>query len=91
VQTCWQDLRFAARMLRTKPGFTAVAILALALGISTSTAVFSIVDAVLLRDLPYKNGTRLAAVWCTEIGQPGTKIFASYRDWQARRRTNRSG
>jgi predicted permease len=81
VETCWQDLRFAARMLRKNPGFTAVAILTLALGISTSTAVFSIVDAVLLRDLPYKDGTRLAAVWCTEIGQPGTKIFASYRDF----------
>jgi predicted permease len=82
VETCWQDLRFAARMLRKNPGFTAVAILTLALGIGTSTAVFSIVDAVLLRDLPYKDGTRLAAVWCTEIGQPGTKIFASYRDFE---------
>ena len=82
VETGWQDLRFAARMLRKNPGFTAVAILSLALGISTSTAVFSIVDAVLLRGLPYKDGTRLAAVWCTEIGQPGTKIFASYRDFE---------
>src|SRR5437868_3417893 len=63
VETFWQDLRFAARMLRKSPGFTAVAILTLALGISTSTAVFSIVDAVLLRGLPYKYGTRLAAVW----------------------------
>jgi predicted permease len=90
VETFWQDLRFAARMLRKSPGFTAVAILTLALGISTSTAVFSIVDAVLLRGLPYKDGTRLAAVWCTEIGQPGTKIFASYKDFEEFRDHSRS-
>lgn len=90
VETGWQDLRFAARILGKNPGFTAVAILTLALGISTSTAVFSIVDAVLLRGLPYKDGTRLAAVWCTEIGQPGTKIFASYRDFEEFAHHNRS-
>src|SRR2546423_1896304 len=69
-------------MLRERPGFTAVGSVALALGIAGSAAIFSIVDAVLLRPLPYKGAERLVAVWCTELGQPGTKIFAPYRDFQ---------
>jgi hypothetical protein len=81
VETCWQDLRFGFRTLRKNPGFTYIAVLALAIG--ANTAVFSIVDAVLLRALPYKNAKRLVAVWCSEIGQPGTKIFASYSDFEA--------
>lgn len=77
-----QDLRFGLRMLRKSPRFTAGVALTLALGIGATTAVFSIVDAVLLRSLPYKSGDRLVAVWCTELGQPGTKIFAPYRDFE---------
>ena len=82
VENLFQDLRFALRILHKSPRFTATAVLTLALGIGAATAVFSIVDAVLLRPLPYKGGARLVAVWCTELGQPGTKIFAPYRDFE---------
>jgi predicted permease len=88
LETIWQDLRYGVRVLLKSPIFTLVAVLSLALGIGANTAIFSVVNGLLLRPLPYPDPERIVQVWHTPPQEsfPGMNKFsvspANYLDWK---------
>src|SRR5207248_9424987 len=82
----WQDVRYALRALKRSPGFTAIAVLALAIGIGANTAIFSLFDAVRMRALPYPEADRLVVLWGNVMRAKVERRGASYpdfADWRA--------
>lgn len=83
MHTYWQDLRYGARMLLRNPAVSVVAVVTLALGIGANTATFSIVNAVMLRPLPYQNPDRLVSLW-TNVPEHGRRPITpgNFVDWK---------
>jgi putative ABC transport system permease protein len=85
MEALWQDLRYGARMLRRNPGFAAVAILTLAIGIGANVMIFSVVNGVLLRPLSFPESQRIVTVWETDANRGivhGTASAAELLDWR---------
>src|SRR5437016_4374944 len=89
TETIWQDLRYALRSIRRIPAFAAAAALTLALGIGANTAIFTIIERVLLRPLPYRDPTRLVEIWNTypPMIPQGPNSAGDFRDFQQRAHT----
>jgi putative ABC transport system permease protein len=78
----WRDIRYGLRLFWKSPGFTSVSLIALALGIGATTAIFSLLYSVLLAPLPYVDGDRIMMVWSQQKGQRDNVSAADYLDWQ---------
>ncbi len=90
LETMWQDLRYGARVLLKNPGFTLIAVVTLSLGIGANTAIFSVVNAVLLRPLPFENPDQLVMIWQTNPERGILQDLVSspnLHDWQQQSRT----
>lgn len=88
IETTWQDLRFGSRTLRRNPGFAAIAVITLALGIGANAAVFSVVNAVLLRPLPWSEPDRTVMIWSRWISFDKTWVASGeVVDYRKRSRT----
>jgi predicted permease len=81
LETTWQDLRFSLRVLLKKPAFTAIAVLTLALGIGANTAIFSVVNSLLLRPLPFSDPDSLVQIWESNVRRGRSEMPASYPDF----------
>src|ERR1044072_4633330 len=83
MRTLWEDVRYGARVMRATPGCPRVSVVALALGVGANTAIFSVVNAVLLRPLQYPNAGRVVAI--QELNEEGRRVQvtpANFLDWR---------
>jgi hypothetical protein len=89
MEQVWSDVGFATRLLVKSPGFTCVAVVSLALGIGANTAIFSLVDALLLRPLPGRDPARLATVYTSDFSGPlyGASSYPDYLDFRSQSRS----
>lgn len=82
LQHLWRDIRYGVRVLRRNPTFSAISIATLALGIGANTSIFTLVNAVLLRPLPYEHADRLVLLWSTDSRSGARELSVSYPDFE---------